>query len=79
MPKFYFHLLDDMDTFYDEGMELADLAAARDVVLNEARRLMCETMTKDGRITLHHRIDILDEGRAVVGSVRFGDAVRVEE
>lgn len=28
---------------------------------------------------LHHRIDIADEQGAVLETVRFGDAVRVEE
>ena len=77
VPQFYFHVLDDLDTSDDEGAELADLGAARDHAMRAARVLMSESLVKDGKITLHHCIDIEDEAHAVLETVAFDDAVTV--
>ena len=78
MPKFFFHVRDDMDVPDDEGAELADIEAAREYAAQSARVLMSETLRDDGRITLSHRIDIEDDKGGVVASVPFRDAVRIE-
>ena len=79
MPRFFFHLIDDLDVPDIEGVELADLDAARARAVRSARSLMCETMEREGRITLHHRIDIEDDRQQVLASMPFGDAVRIED
>jgi hypothetical protein len=38
-----------------------------------------ETAKDEGRVVLHHRIDIEDEQRAVLATIYFRDAVSVEE
>jgi hypothetical protein len=43
------------------------------------RVTFAETAKDDGRVVLHHRIDIADEQGVVLETVRFGEAVRVEE
>ena len=77
MPRFYFHVVDDLDTEDDEGSELADLDAARRHAIGAARVLMCETLSQEGRITLSHSIEIQDHQHNPVDSVSFGDAVRI--
>jgi hypothetical protein len=78
MPRFYFHLVNDVDVPDDEGEDLPDLAAAEAFALRQARALIAAMATEEGRIVLHHRIDIEDEHRALVRTVQFGDAVRIE-
>ena len=79
VPRFYFHLHNDMDVTDVEGIELPDLAAARALAVQQARVTFAETAKETGRIVLHHRIDIADEGGAILVSVKFGEAVKVEE
>ncbi len=78
MPRYFFHIVDDLDIVDEQGADLSDLDAARDHAITSARALMCETLKDEGRITLHHRIDIEDDRHSVVGSVKFGDSVKVE-
>lgn len=60
MPRFFFHVYDDVETRDEEGRDLPDLAAAEAVALAGARDLMCEQV-RQGRLTLDHRIDVEDE------------------
>ena len=79
MPRFFFHLHDDLDVPDIEGVECADLTAAHARAICSARSLMCETVQREGRITLHHRIDVEDDRKVVLASVAFRDAVRIED
>ena len=79
VPRFYFHLYDDVDILDDEGNELPDLETARSHAVRCARVTFAENAKDEGRVVLHHRIDIADEQGAVLERVRFGDAVKVEE
>ena len=77
VSRYYFHVVDDLDTTDEEGTELPDAEAARLWAVNASRILMCETLREDGKITLHHRIEIEDDQGAVVRAVEFGDAVEI--
>jgi hypothetical protein len=79
VPRFYFNLHDDLDVLDDEGTELPNLDAARAHALHSARVTFAETAKDEGRVTLHHHIDIMDEHGVVLDAVQFGDAVRVEQ
>ena len=79
MPRYYFHLINDMDVPDLEGLELPDLAAARAEAVEESRRMIGEMTKTDGRIVLHHRIDIEDEDGNVLDSVVFRDILNIEE
>ena len=79
MPRFYFHLYDNLAVLDDEGVELPDLEAAWSHAVRCARVTFAETAKDEGRVVLHHRIDIADEQGAVLETVQFGDAVTVEE
>ena len=78
VPRFYFHLHDDIDVPDDEGVELPDLEAARAHAVQCARVMFGEMAKDEGRVVLHHRIDIEDEQGAVLDTVHFRDAVTVE-
>jgi hypothetical protein len=77
MPRYFLHLHDDLDLPDPEGKDLPDLATAREYANMSALDLMCGVLKSERRITLHHRIDIEDEQRTVLGSVRFGELVDV--
>ena len=78
MPRFYFHLLNDAPAMDEEGIELADLGAARQVALEAARELIAYEVMK-GRISLKARIEVEDEGHRPVLTLPFRSAVAVED
>tara|TARA_R110002072_G_scaffold162846_3_gene315118 strand:- start:2306 stop:2542 length:237 start_codon:yes stop_codon:yes gene_type:complete len=78
MPHYYFNVYNDDITMDDEGAELADLTAARARAVKEARALAADTVLR-GHFVAHHRIDIVDEQRNPVGSVRFDEAVELRQ
>lgn len=78
MPRFFFHVRDDLDVPDFEGTELPDLAAARARAIIEARLLMCDLLRREGRIALHHVIDIEDGNDVVLDTVRFDEAVKID-
>ena len=77
MPRFYFHLFNDVDAPDNEGLDLLDLAAARLHAGNQARFTAGETVKLQGKINLRHRIDIEDHRGNVLDTVCFGDVVSV--
>ena len=78
MPLYYFNLYNDAVTMDEEGIELADVAAARDHAIMEARHMAADSVLQ-GHFTGSHRIEFLDEARGAVGEVRFDEAVEVRE
>jgi len=79
VPRFYFHLYNDVEVPDDEGLELPDLEAARAHAVRCARVTFAEVAKDEGRVVLHHRIDIENEERSVLATVHFRDAVKVQE
>ena len=79
MPKFYFHLRNDMDVPDLEGREFPDLTAARACAVHLARFEVSEMVKTEGRVVLHHRIDIEDGHGRALDSVTFRDVLMVEE
>ena len=77
MPRFFFHVRDDLDVPDDEGADLSNMVSARDYAARAARVLMCESMRVDRIIMLDHRIDIEDSQGEVLSSLLFRDAVRI--
>lgn len=78
MPRFYFHLFDDAVVFDGEGVELPDVATARQVALEAAREVLAAEMIEEGTITLRHRIEVEDEEHRPVLTLPFRAAVKVE-
>ena len=77
MPRFYFHLYNDIVAMDDEGIELPDLETAKAAAIINIRDLLTEDVMK-GRMPLQHRIEIADGDGAVMAVVPFRDAVTVE-
>ena len=77
MPRFFFHVFDDVVVRDDEGIELPDAEAARGAALAGARAMMCDQLMK-GRLSLHHRIEVEDEDGADVLTLPFGEAIEIE-
>ena len=76
MPLYYFNVYNDDVTLDDEGAELADAHAARAHAVKAARALASETVLH-GHLTGSHRIDFVDRDQALVGTVRFDEAVEM--
>jgi hypothetical protein len=79
VPRFYFHLYNDMDVPDREGKELPDLDAARQWTTCQARSLLGQVAKDEGLVVLHHRIDIENDAAEVLDTVWFRDAVKVED
>ena len=77
MPRFYFHLYNDVIALDEEGAELPDLAAAREYALENAREMVCSSI-KAGHLNLDHRIEVTDDGGERVMTLTFRDAFILE-
>ena len=76
MPRYRFHLYNDIETQDLEGRLFPDLEAARSDAIRSARAVMASEMTSKGEITLSHWIEIeTDEGDMHI--VTFGDALEI--
>ena len=76
MPRYYFHIHNDIHAEDEDGIELADPAAAREQALEGARELVCASV-KLGHLNLDHYIRVTDEGGAQVLKVTFRDAFTI--
>jgi hypothetical protein len=78
VPRFFFHLLDDLDVPDPDGEELPNLDAARDRAAKNAREMMALSLVETARINRHHRIEVADESGKIVHVVQFGDVLTIE-
>ena len=58
MPIFYFHLYNDDIALDEEGKDLPDISAAREMAIHCARDLIGNLIKERRRINLHHRIEV---------------------
>ena len=77
MPRYYFHLHEDVDVRDSEGAEFTDFEVAKVVAVRSARALMSEDIMYEGRLSLSHRIEIADSDGTCLYVVRFGDCVTI--
>lgn len=78
MPRYFFHLHDDLEVVDEEGVDLPNLETARFEALKAVRDLMAEDV-KRGRLTLSHRIEVCDQRGAPVLTVRYGEAITLRD
>ena len=76
MPRFFFHLHNDIEARDPEGRELPGIDAAREAATLDARELAAETVS-EGRLNLSHFIEVTDQAGAVLFRVTFGDVVAI--
>jgi hypothetical protein len=78
VPRYFFHVYDDVIAEDEEGVELPNLAAARLNAVLSARDLIAEQV-RHGHFVLSHWIDVVDEQGEKVLTVTFGDAVEIRQ
>lgn len=78
MPRFFFHLHNDVDAPDPDGVELPDLEEARAVALHNAPFSAGQSVKDMGHIVGGYRIDIEDENGIVLDTVYFRDAVEID-
>ena len=76
MPRYRFHLYDDVETRDFAGREFADIAAARADAIGNARSVMAADIVDKGEITLSHRIELEEDG-GELHVIAFRDAVTI--
>ena len=79
MPRFYFHLLNDIDAPDEEGRELRDLDAARELARRNVLFTAAESIKDHAHLVRSHCIQIEDSDGNVLDTVRFGDVIAVED
>lgn len=78
MPRFYFHLYNDLGTTVDdEGRELDDLPAAHEVAIATLRDVLGAELKSDGHVNMASFIEIEDADRKLRMTVAAREAVDV--
>ena len=78
MPRFHLNLYNGLGlTADEEGVELADAAAAREEAVRSIRSLVSEE-AKQGHIDLSGRVEIIAENGDHVTTIRFAEAVALQ-
>jgi hypothetical protein len=78
MPRFRFHLYNDVETMDPDGRVFPDFDAAHGDAIQNARALMAADLTGKGEINLAHWIELEDEQGEIV-IVTFRDAVTIHD
>jgi len=76
VPRFFFHLYNDIECRDEEGIEMPNAAIALQRAAAAARSMAAESVLK-GRLALDHRIVVEDEAGGHIGTVRFRDVVEI--
>jgi hypothetical protein len=79
VPRYFFHLYNDVEARDEEGIEMPNMGAARMAAIQNARFTIAETIKVQGRFVGDHRIDIEDDEGKVLDTIYFGDAVTIEK
>jgi hypothetical protein len=79
MPRYYFHVLDDLVALDEEGVELPDLDTVKRQAFVAARELIAEEVRVHARVPLYHRIEVTDEQGEVVLTLPFKEVVKIED
>jgi hypothetical protein len=76
MPRFRFHVIDEIDAPDEEGQNLPNVAAAHRLAIDYARDLACSAV-REGRLDLRHRIDLEDDQGKLLVTVTFADVIEL--
>jgi hypothetical protein len=74
VPRFYFHLFDGQPCIDEEGLELANVPAARLAAVDAARSIMGHDIRK-GRLPLGASISIADSSGEIIDWITFAEAL----
>ena len=78
MPRYYFHLFNDITSLDEEGSELPTDAAAKQRAESNAREMAAESV-REGHLVLSHRIEVGNEVGEKIATVRFRDVIQIRE
>jgi hypothetical protein len=78
VPRYFFHVYDDIIAHDEEGVELPNEQAARLQALIGARDLIA-AQVKHGHFIRSHWIDVADEQGQALFKLTFGEAVHISE
>jgi hypothetical protein len=76
MPRYYFNIYNDDTTMDDQGAELPDDIAAQEHGNRAVRSLAAHTVL-EGHLTGSHYVEIVDDSRRRVATIRFDEAVEL--
>jgi hypothetical protein len=79
MARYFFNLYNDEITIDEEGTELSDDGAARKWAIEAVRAQAAHSVQDHSHLIRSHRLVILDETRAEIDTVTFGDVVSVRD
>ena len=77
MPRYYFHLHENVDVRDSEGTEFTDIEVAKTAAITSARDLMSEDIRWEGFLSLSHHIEITGTDGTCLCVIRFGDYVTI--
>lgn len=77
MPRFYFHLYNDLETCDEEGRILPDVETARRAAVEDARNMAAESV-RTGQLELSHFIEVVGEEGQPLLRVTFGEAIEIK-
>ena len=76
--RYFFNLHDDVVTDDEEGADLADLDAAI-AYATDGARCVAAASVRDGHLSPHHRIEIVDGQGTLLHTLRFDEAVAIRK
>ena len=78
MPRYFFHLHNDLDVQDEEGQELSGLEEARERAIQYALDMSAASVLEHRKINLLHRIEVADQSGEIAFKVEFGNLITVE-
>jgi hypothetical protein len=78
VPRYYFHLFNDLTVHDEEGVELPNDDVAMRRAADSARYMAAESV-REGHVVLDHRIEVTNEHGRTVGVVHFSDVVAIKK
>ena len=76
MPRYFFHLHNDLEVVDDEGRDLPGLEAARRAAEDDARQMASESV-RQGHLDLAHFVEVTGDDGHPLFRVKFGEVVRI--
>ena len=78
MPRYYFHLFNDITSLDEEGVDLPNDAVAIQRAAENARAMAADSVS-NGHLVLDHRIEVENDHGETIGTIKFRDVVAVKD
>jgi hypothetical protein len=75
MPQFHLNVFNDIDAVDEEGIDRANLEAAKSEAIVGARDMIANLIRYGKPVHRTHRIEITDKSGNLLHTVRFGDVI----